>query len=168
MREASLRKGVQGAKPPDGVWGVPKNFIFPRHRRWRVTKSQKTHLEQKGTAMDDQTYQIALSPDLHITLEEFATAWNEDDIARTFAEAHLSQAKGTQFFDPMLVTVLLTVGTGIATNLLSDLIEGVIQRLTDKKNTQSDQSTPTHKHTHIEHIKKPDGSEMLVVDIDKS
>ncbi|MGZ3646521.1 MAG: hypothetical protein ACXVCM_22040 [Ktedonobacteraceae bacterium] len=118
--------------------------------------------------MDDQTYQIALSPDLHITLEEFASAWNEDDIARTFAEAHLSQAKGTQFFDPMLVTVLLTVGTGVATNLLTDLIEGIIQRLSDKKNTRNGQGTPTHKHTHIEHIKKPDGSEMLVVDIDES
>ena len=133
-----------------------------------VSQSKKLNLNEKGTTMDDQTYQIALSPDLHITLEEFATAWNLDDIARTFAEAHLSQAKGTQFFDPMLVTVLLTVGTGVATNLLSDLIEGVIQRLTDKKNTQSSQGTPTNKHTHIEHIKKPDGSEMLVVDIDES
>jgi hypothetical protein len=117
--------------------------------------------------MDDQIYQIALSPDLHISLEEFANAWNEDDIARTFAEAHLSQAKGTQFFDPMLVTVLLTVGTGVATSLLSDLIEGVIHRLIDKNNTQSGQGTPAHKQTHIEHIKKPDGSEMLVVDIDE-
>jgi len=118
--------------------------------------------------MDDQTYQIALSPDLHISLEEFANAWNEDDVARTLAEAHLSQAKGTQFFDPMLVTVLLTVGTGIASDLLSDLIKGVIQRLIDKKNTQSGQGTPAHKHTHIEQIKKPDGTEMLVVDIDES
>ncbi len=118
--------------------------------------------------MDDQTYQIALSPDLRITLEEFANAWNEDDIARTFAEAHLSQAKGTQFFDPMLVTVLLTVGTGVASDLLSDLIKGVIQLLTDKKNTQSSQGTPNHKHIHIEQIKKPDGSEMLIVDIDES
>ena len=118
--------------------------------------------------MNDQTYQIALSPDLHITLEEFATAWNEDDVARTFAEAHLSQAKGTRFFDPMLVTVLLSVGTGVATDLLSDLIKGVIQHLMDKKNTQSNQVRPAHKHTHIEHIKKPDGSEMLVVDIDES
>src|SRR6266705_2114440 len=112
--------------------------------------------------MDDQTYQIALSPDLHISLEEFANAWNEDDVARTFAEAHLSQAKGTQFFDPMLVTVLLTVGAGVASDLLSDLIKGVIQRLIDKKNAQGGQVTPahkhTHKHTHIEHIKKPDGS----------
>ena len=118
--------------------------------------------------MDDQTYQIALSPDLHISLEEFANAWNEDDIARTFAEAHLSQAKGTQFFDPMLVNVLLTVGAGVASDLLSDLIKGVIQRLTDKKNTQSGQGALAHKHTHIEHIKKPDGSEMLIVDIDES
>ena len=118
--------------------------------------------------MDNQTYQIALSPDLHITLEEFSTAWNEDDVARTFAEAHLSQSKGTQFFDPMLVTVILSIGSGVAANLLSDLIEGVIQRLHDKKNTQSVQSTPAHKHTHIEHIKKPDGSDMLVVDIDES
>ena len=78
--------------------------------------------------MDDQTYQIALSPDLHISSEEFATAWNEDDVARTFAEAHLSQAKGTQFFDPMLVTVLLSVGAGVASNLLSDIIEGVVKR----------------------------------------
>ena len=118
--------------------------------------------------MDDKTYQIALSPDLHISLEEFANAWNEDDVARTFAEAHLSQAEGTQFFDPMLVTVLLTVGTGVASDLLADLIKGVIQRLIDKKNAQSGQGTPARKHTHIEHIKKPDGSEMLVVDKDES
>ena len=125
-------------------------------------------MNTKGTTMDDQTYQIALSPDLHISLEEFANAWNEDDIARTFAEAHLSQAKGTQFFDPLLVTALLTVGTGVATDLLSDLIKGVIQRLIDKNNAKNVQSTPARKHTHIEHIKKPDGSVMLVVDIDES
>jgi hypothetical protein len=28
--------------------------------------------------MDDKTYQVALSPDLHISPEEFATAWNEN------------------------------------------------------------------------------------------
>src|SRR6266480_4860945 len=100
-----------------------------------------TFIHTKGTTMDDQTYQIALSPDLRITLEEFANAWNEDDIARTFAEAHLSQAKGTHFFHPMLITVLLTVGSGIAIDLLSDLIKGVIQRLIDKNNAQSGLAT---------------------------
>ena len=118
--------------------------------------------------MDYQTYQIALSPDLHISPEEFANAWNENDVARTIAEARLSQAKGTQFLDPMLVTVLLSVGTGVAGNLLTDIIESVVQQLRSKKATQSSQGTPTLKHTHIEQIKTPDGSEMLVVEIDES
>ncbi len=115
--------------------------------------------------MDDKTYQIALSPDLHISPEEFATAWNENDVARTFAEAHLSQAKGTHFLDPMLVTVLLSVGTGVASNLLSELIEGVVQQLRNKKGVQS---STTHKQTRTEYVKLPDGSEMLVVDKDES
>src|SRR6266699_4337983 len=118
--------------------------------------------------MDDQTYQIALSPDLHISLEEFANAWNEDDVARTFAEAHLSQAKGTQFFDPMLVTVLLTVAAGVASDLLIDIIEGVVKELRNKKGMQSRTGAITHKHTRTEYVKLPDGTEMLVVDIDES
>ena len=118
--------------------------------------------------MDDQTYQIALSPDLHISSEEFATAWNEDDVARTFAEAHLSQAKGTQFFDPMLVTVLLSVGAGVASNLLTDIIEGVVKELRNKKGVQSRTGPIAHKHTRTEYVKLPDGTEMLVVDVDKS
>jgi hypothetical protein len=118
--------------------------------------------------MDNQTYQVALSPNLDITLEEFANAWNENDVARTIAEARLSEAKGMQFLDPMLVTVLLSVGTGVGSDLLSDLIKGVIQQLKDKKGAQSGQGTPTHKHTHIDRIKNPDGSEMLVVDIDET
>src|SRR5215831_6315102 len=114
--------------------------------------------------MDNQTYQIALSPDLDISPEEFATAWNENDVARTFAEAHLSQAKGTNFLDPMLVTVLLSVGTGVASNLLSDLIEGVVQELRTKKGGQSGTGASTHRRTRTEYVKLPDGSEMLVVD----
>jgi hypothetical protein len=158
---------VQGALPPDGVWGVPKKLIPFDAAGGESDRTINLSLNKEGTTMNDQIYQIALSPDLHISLEEFANAWNEDDIARTFAEAHLSQAKGTQFFDPMLVTVILTVGTGVASDLLSDLIKGVIQRLIDKNKAQNFQGTPAHKHTHIEHIKKPDGSEMLVVDIDE-
>src|SRR5439155_26665289 len=122
------------------VWGpriwemqerTPKNF-FSLAAVGGESLKRKYSLKKERTTMNDQTYQIALSPDLHITLEEFAAAWNEDDIARTFAEAHLSQSKGTQFFDPMLVTVLLTVGAGVASDLLSDLMKGVIQRLIDK------------------------------------
>jgi len=98
--------------------------------------------------------------------EEFANAWNETDVARTIAEAQLSEAKGLQFLDPMIVTVLISVSTGVSSNLLTDIIEGVIQQLQNKKGTQS--STTPHKHTHTEHVKLPDGSEMLVVDKDES
>ena len=112
--------------------------------------------------MDYQTYNIALSPDLGITPEEFANAWNESDVARTIAEARLSEAKGMQFLDPMMVTVLISVGTGVASNLLTDIIEGIIQQLRNKKGAQS--STTPHKHIHTEYVKLPDGSEMLVVD----
>jgi hypothetical protein len=117
--------------------------------------------------MDYQTYQIALSPDLDISPEEFANAWNENDIARTFAEARLSEAKGVQFLDPMLVTVLLSIGTGVASNLLTDMIEGVVKQLRHKKGAQSSTSATPHKHTHTEYVKLPDGSEVLVVGKDE-
>lgn len=122
---------------------------------------------QKEATMDNQTYQIALSPKLNISPEEFANAWNENDIARTFAEARLSEAKGIQFLDPMLVTVLISVGTGVAGDLLTDIIEGVVQQLRSKKGVQGIASTTTHKHTRTEYVKLPDGSEMLVVDKDE-
>lgn len=117
--------------------------------------------------MDYQTYQIVLSPDLDITPEEFANAWNETTEARTLAEAHLSEAKGAQFIEPVLTTVLISIGIGAASNLLSDLIKEIIQQLKDKKGAQSSKGAPTHKHTHIEQMKKPDGTEMLIVDIDE-
>jgi hypothetical protein len=117
--------------------------------------------------MDYQTYQIALSPDLDISPEEFANAWNENDVARTFAEARLSEAKGAQFLDPRLVTVLLSVGTGVASDFLADIIEGVVEQLRNKKGAQSSTGTTTHKHTHTKYVKLPDGSEMLVVDKDE-
>jgi hypothetical protein len=117
--------------------------------------------------MDYQTYQIALSPDLDISPEEFANAWNETAESRSVAEAQLSEAKGAQFDPTLIAGILISVGTGVAGNLLTDLIKGIIQRLRDKKGAQSSQGAQTHKHTHIEQMKKPDGTEMLIVDIDE-
>lgn len=111
--------------------------------------------------MDYQTYQIALSPDLDITPEEFANAWNETAEARAVAEAHLSEAKGAQFDPTLIAGILISVGTGVAGNLLTDLIKGIIQQLKDKKGAQP------HKHTHVEQMKKSEGTEMLIVDIDE-
>jgi hypothetical protein len=118
--------------------------------------------------MDYQTYQIALSPDLDISPEEFANAWNETAEARAVAEAQLSEAKGTQFDPTLIAGILISVGTGVASNLLTDLIKGIIQQLKDKKGAQSSQGPQPHKHTHVEQMKKPDGTEMLIVDMDES
>ena len=117
--------------------------------------------------MDYQTYQIALSPDLDISPEEFANAWNETAESRSVAEAKLSEAKGAQFDPTLIAGILISVGTGVAGNLLTDLIKGIIQQLKDKKGAQGSKGTPTQQHTHIEQMKKPDGTEMLIVDIDE-
>ena len=49
------------------------------------------------------------------------------------------------------------MGTGAASNIISDLVMKVFEK----------RGAPKHKHTHIEHVKKPDGSETFVVDIDE-
>jgi hypothetical protein len=48
--------------------------------------------------MDYRLYHIALSPDLDITPEEFADAWNEAAETRDIAYVQLSQASGAKFF----------------------------------------------------------------------
>ena len=113
--------------------------------------------------MDYHIYQIALSPDLHITPEEFAATWNEAVETRALADAHVSGAKGAQFLDPMLATLLLSVATNVASSALYDLIKDVIRRLQDKKN----QPPSPHSHTSLVEMKKPDGTSIVVVDIEE-
>ena len=115
--------------------------------------------------MDYQTYHIALSPDLDITPEEFAAAWNEAAETRDIADVHLSQAKGAQFLDPMLAAALLSVPATVASSAIYDLIKSVIHRLQEKKGQAQPQAP--HKHIHIEQTKKSDGAEILVVDIEE-
>jgi len=111
--------------------------------------------------MDEQTYQIVLSPDFGISPEEFAHAWNETSQARAIAEARLVESKGTQF-DPALVAgILIGVATNVASSALYDLIKEVIRRLQDR------QSAHPRTHTHIEELHKPDGTRLVVVDIDE-
>ena len=59
-------------------------------------------------------------------------------------------------FDPALIAgIMISVGSGVATNVVSALIMKVL----DKKGVS--------KHTHIEQMKKSDGTKLLVVDIDE-
>ena len=120
-------------------------------------------------------YQISLARNLAITPEEFAAAWNETSAARAAAEVRLSEAKSVQFFDPtMAFTILLSVGTNVASSGLYDLLKEVVQRIREKKNahnTPAITSTPPvtapGTHIHIVETQKPDGTRILVVDIDR-
>ena len=102
-----------------------------------------------------EDYQIVLSPDLGLSPADFVAAWNEDEEAHTLAEARLAAAPSEHYDPTLLVAILLSVATGAASNVLSDLILRVVDRKKD-----------TGTHTHIVEQKKPDGSRLLIVDID--
>jgi hypothetical protein len=113
--------------------------------------------------MDYKLYHIALSPDLDITPEEFADAWNEATETRDIADVQLSQTSGAKFLDPVLAAALLSVPATVASSEIYDLIKSVIHRLQEKKT----QSQVPRKHIHIEQTKKPDGTEILIIDMDE-
>ena len=112
-------------------------------------------------------YQIALSPDLNITPEEFADAWNEAAETRNAATVRLAQTKGAQFLDPLLAGALLSVPASVASSAIYELIKGVIHRLQEKKGQAQTQVQAPHKHIHIEQTEKNDGTKILVIDIDE-
>ena len=99
-------------------------------------------------------YQIALSPQLGLPPHDFVQGWNTSDEARVAAEAHLAPSSTSQF-DPFLLealAVLSTVGVGMATNALYDLVKQVVIKKTG------------HHHTRITQVDQPDGTHILIVD----
>ena len=101
-------------------------------------------------------YEIILSPDLEISPADFAAAWNELTETRTIGPARIEKAKGAQFDPTLVTTILITVIGGAAANVLSESIMKIVEK-----------HTKSSKHTHIEHIKKPDGTESFIADIDE-
>ena len=72
-------------------------------------------------------YQIALSPDLGLNPTDFVATWNETAECRSVAEASLSPSTSTHY-DPFLlgaIAMLSSVGLGVATNAIYDLIKQV-------------------------------------------
>src|SRR3989440_6436562 len=64
----------------------------------------------------DHLYQVAISPDLNITAEEFAGAWNADPDTHNLATAHSVEEKASQFMDPtLLIGALLSIPAGVTT-----------------------------------------------------
>ncbi len=108
--------------------------------------------------MDYRNYEIVLSPDLAISPADFVALWNATTETHDIAEAHLSTPKGA-FYDPTLIVgILITVGSGVATNVISDQINKLLEKRKEQKE---------HKHTHIEYEEKRDGSKRFIVDTDE-
>ncbi len=82
-------------------------------------------------------YEIILSPDLGISAEEFAAAWNATTETHDIAEAHLATPKGAQFDPTLIVTIIISVTTGVAANVIYEQ---------NQKTTGKTQRTQTHPH----------------------
>lgn len=116
--------------------------------------------------MNYQDYQIALSPDLELTPEEFTAAWNANPESYAISEAHLSLAKSTSFEPITIAVILITIGTGVATDVISELIKNLIQDIREKRKQQPPDAAP-HQKIHIEQLDKSDGTHHLIVDIEQ-
>ena len=102
-------------------------------------------------------YQIAFAPELDLSPADFVAAWNEDPESRAKAEACLDSA-GVRAYDPFVagaIAVLVTLGGGVATNALYDLLKQLFVKRGE------------HRHIRITTVKKPDGSEIQIIDIDQ-
>ncbi len=100
-----------------------------------------------------QEYQIALSSDLDLAPVDFAAAWNEDSETHSIAKAHVVPSTGTHYDPTLIAGALIRITTGLASNVLYDLIKQILAK-------------KGHTHIHLAETKKPDGSRILVVDID--
>jgi hypothetical protein len=100
-------------------------------------------------------YHIAFSPDIELEPADFVAAWNDDTEAHSQASASLSLLSSAHYDATILTEVFLSVTTGVVGNALYELIKKILL----KKGVR--------KHTHIEELKTPDGTHMLIVDIDE-
>jgi hypothetical protein len=83
-------------------------------------------------------YQIAISPELDISPEEFVSAWNDNQESLRAARAELADDPSKRFaIDPATLEgyaiFLAGVGSTILTDVLKDLIKNQITELIEKK-----------------------------------
>ena len=100
-------------------------------------------------------YQLVFAPGLEIAPADFVAAWNEEVSTQEAAQAQLVSGTTKSYNEPLVDAVWLvvsTVGLGLGTNALYDLIKSVLVK--QKK----------HKHTKITKLDQPDGTHLLVID----
>ena len=100
--------------------------------------------------------QIALSPELGLSPEEFVTAWNATADCTAVAEASVTAPQSAQF-DPTLLGVTLTVVSSLALGVASNALYDLIRELLMEQGVR--------KRTEIVQVDQPDGSRLLVVTI---
>ena len=108
-------------------------------------------------------YQLMIAPDLNITPDEIATAWNAGAQASSLAEAQLTQSQA-KHFNPLLDTIVTLITTGggtVALGLLTNALYDVLKARVMNKHEQH-----TQKHLKITAYDQPDGTHLLVIEQD--
>jgi hypothetical protein len=70
---------------------------------------------------------VAPAPDLGIETEDFVDAWNASEESRAVALAKAERAPAEQFEPVSLTAVLVGIATGIAANVICELIKKALQ-----------------------------------------
>lgn len=101
-------------------------------------------------------YQIALSPELGLSPQDFITGWNETPECRALAHADLGESTSAQY-DPLLAGAAVAVLGSLALNVVSNALYDLIKKVLAKKGVQ--------QRTEIIQLDQPDGTRLLIVRI---
>jgi hypothetical protein len=115
--------------------------------------------------MEEKMYSLVFGPDLELSPAAFTAAWNETNEARSLGQAQLFPPKSAQYDLTIVAGTLVVIATNVASSALYDALKLVIQRLRASAHTQSNPSA--HRHLHIKKRKQPDGSSLLIIDLDE-
>lgn len=69
-------------------------------------------------------YQIALSPEIDVDVEEFVSAWNNEDKCREAADAQLKEAGSVSFVEPGTMAIFLG---GVAAKFAIDVFKDFVK-----------------------------------------
>jgi hypothetical protein len=74
-------------------------------------------------------YTLAISPDLKIGAEEFASVWNKDTTSHDIAQANSVDASTEKYIclDPELMSQGMVFLAGIASTIALDVVKGLIK-----------------------------------------
>lgn len=74
-------------------------------------------------------YQLAISPDLQIDAEDFASAWNKNPESSNIAQAHAAEAakESYPFITPEMIHQGLVLLAGVAGTIALDVVKDVVK-----------------------------------------